>query len=179
VDAVLIGPGIGTSDDTMRVVMYVLKNYAGPIVLDADGINVMQQHKDILRDRAGQTVLTPHEGEFCRFTGEAICNRREDAEKLAKRLNAVVILKGHNTVVTDGNNTYINTTGNPGMAVGGCGDVLAGIVVSLLGQGVSPFEASVYATWLHGAAGDVCLKKMGQYGMLPTDMIDVLPRLMK
>ena len=93
--------------------------------------------------------------------------------------NAVVILKGHNTVVTDGDNTYINTTGNPGMAVGGCGDVLAGIVVSLLGQGISPFEASVYATWLHGAAGDVCLKKMGQYGMLPTDMIDVLPRLMK
>ena len=179
VDAVLIGPGIGVSEETTEIVIYVLKNFAGPVVLDADGIIAIAKHKNILRDRAGQTVITPHEGEFCRFTEGAIFNRLEDARKLAEQLNATVVLKGHNTVVTDGNRIYINTTGNPGMAVGGCGDVLAGVIVSLLGQGLSSFEASVYGTWLHGASGDACAKKLGQYGMLPTDMLDALPRLMK
>ena len=179
VDAVLIGPGIGISNETENVVLDVLSSYNGPVVLDADGITLMQQHKDILRDRAGRTILTPHEGEFCRFTDENINNRQEAASKLAKELNAIVVLKGYRTVVTDGSNVYVNSTGNPGMAVGGCGDVLAGVIVSLLGQGMSAFEASVFGTWVHGAAGDICAKKIGQYGMLPTDMIDVLPRLMK
>lgn len=179
VDAVLIGPGIGLSYETEKVVSHVLVNYKGPVVLDADGITLMQQHKDILRDRTGQTVITPHEGEYCRFAGEKIVDREAAARELAEQLNTIVVLKGHKTVVSDGNAVYVNTTGNPGMAVGGCGDVLAGIIVSLLGQGLSPFEASVYGTWLHGAAGDRCAKVLGQFGMLPTDMLDVLPRLMK
>lgn len=179
VDAVLIGPGLGISTGTEAVVREVLLRYSGPVILDADGITVAAEHKDILRDRTGQTVLTPHEGEFCRFTGRSIDNRRINAESLAKQLGCVVVLKGHNTVITDGVKTYINRTGNPGMAVGGSGDVLAGIITALVGQGISPLEAAACGTWIHGAAGDICAKKIGQYGMLPTDLLRVLPRLMK
>ena len=90
-----------------------------------------------------------------------------------------MLLKGHDTVITDGKTCFINPTGNPGMAVGGSGDVLAGIIVSLLGQGIAPMEAAACGAWLHGAAGDICAAEIGQYGMLPTDMLQVLPRLMK
>lgn len=179
IDAVLIGPGIGLSLETEMVLLHVLSKFNGPLVLDADGITLMKQHKDILRDRAGQTILTPHAGEFSRFTGEKIVDRQEATIKLAKDLNAIVVLKGHKTVISDGTDYYINQTGNPGMAVGGSGDVLAGIIVSLLGQGMSAFDAAMFGTWVHGAAGDVCARRMGQYGMLPTDMLNVLPRLMK
>lgn len=106
-------------------------------------------------------------------------NRLEDARLLALETGTIVVLKGHNTVITDGHTTYQNTTGNPGMAVGGSGDVLAGIIVSLIGQGLPPLEAAACGAWLHGAAGDLCAERIGQYGMLPTDMLEVLPRLMK
>jgi NAD(P)H-hydrate epimerase len=98
---------------------------------------------------------------------------------LARDLGCIVLLKGHDTVITDGKVCYINPTGNPGMAVGGSGDVLAGIIVSLLGQGIGAMEAAACGAWLHGAAGDICAAEIGQYGMLPTDMLQVLPRLMK
>ena len=178
-DAVLIGPGLGTSEGTTSVTQCVLQHYNGPVVLDADGINVMKAHKDILRSRTGPTILTPHAGEFQRFTGTRISNRIADAEKLASKLGVIVLLKGHNTVITDGTTTYINQTGNPGMAVGGSGDILSGIIVSLLGQGISPLEAAACGAWLHGAAGDICAGEIGQYGMLPSDMLSVLPRLLK
>ena len=178
-DAVLVGPGLGISNGTEAIVKKVVENYSGPIVLDADGISLMARHKDILRDRTGQTVITPHEGEFCRFTGKEIINRQTCAEKLAKELGCIVVLKGHKTVITDGTNTFINPTGNPGLAVGGSGDVLAGVIVSLIGQGISPLKAAACGAWLHGAAGDICAKNIGQYGMLPTDLLHVLPRLMK
>ena len=103
----------------------------------------------------------------------------ESAKALARDLGCIVLLKGHETVITDGETGYINRTGNPGMAVGGSGDVLAGILVSLLGQGIQPLEAAACAAWLHGAAGDLCAAEIGQYGMLPTDMLSALPRLMK
>ena len=99
--------------------------------------------------------------------------------ELARELNTIVLLKGNRTVITDGNRSYMNTTGNPGMATGGSGDVLAGIIVSLLGQGILPLEAIACAAWLHGAAGDICALEIGQYGMLPSDMVNVLPRLLK
>lgn len=178
-DAVLIGPGLGISDGTEKIVTYIIENFAGPIVLDADGITLMAAHKNVLRDRIGCTVLTPHEGEFCRFTGNAISNRFESAEMLARDLGCIVVLKGHRTVITDGNSGYINKTGNPGMAVGGSGDVLAGIITSLIGQGIPPLKAAACGAWLHGAAGDICARRIGEYGMLPSDLIQVLPRLMK
>ena len=178
-DAVLIGPGMGQSAGTFEVVKTVLENYHGPVVLDADGINVIREHKDILRGRTSPTILTPHVGEFLRFGGTLTQDRAESAAALAYDLGCIVLLKGHRTIITDGISCYCNTTGNPGMATGGSGDVLAGIIVSLLGQGLPPLEAAACGAWLHGAAGDICAEEIGQYGMLPSDMIHVLPRLLK
>lgn len=177
-DAVLIGCGLGQSEGTREVVEAVLRSADCPVVLDADGINVLREHMDVVRGRQQPTILTPHDGEFRRI-GTLTQEREASAKALAKDLGAIVLLKGHRTIITDGERTYINTTGNPGMAVGGSGDLLAGIIVSLLGQGIAPLEAAACAAWLHGAAGDRCAEVLGQYGMLPTDMLNVLPRLLK
>lgn len=178
-DAVLIGPGLGQSPGTFAVTKAVLENFHGPVVLDADGINVLAAHMDVVRERTSPTILTPHDGEFRRIAGEIGPDREGAAKALAEDLGAIVLLKGHETVITDAEACYRNTTGNPGMAVGGSGDVLAGILVSLLGQGMNPLEAAAVGAWLHGAAGDISARELGQYGMLPTDMLNVLPRLMK
>lgn len=178
-DAVLIGCGLGQSKGTLSIVKAVLENARCPVIVDADGINVLTEHKDILRGRAYPTILTPHEGEFMRFGGTIGEDRMASAAYFAREWNSIVLLKGHETCVTDGLTGYLNRTGNPGMAVGGSGDVLAGIIVSLLGQGILPLEAAACGAWLHGAAGDICADEIGQYGMLPTDMLKVLPRLMK
>ena len=178
-DAVLIGPGLGQSEGTFQVVKAVLEKAVCPVVLDADGINVIAGHKDILRGRTAPTVVTPHDGEFARLGGELGQDRMAAARKLARELHGIVLLKGHETCITDGFTDYLNKTGNPGMAVGGSGDVLAGIIVSLLGQHLAPLEAAAVGAWLHGAAGDLCAEELGQYGMLPTDMLQKLPRLLK
>lgn len=178
-DAVLIGCGLGQSEDTLSVVQTVLEHAKCPVVVDADGINLLSAHRDILRGRIYPTILTPHDVEFQRLGGILTDDRMESAAVLARDLKSVVLLKGHRTCITDGNIAYRNTTGNPGMAVGGSGDVLAGIIVSLLGQGIAPLEATAVGAWLHGGAGDLCASEMGQYGMLPTDMLIRLPRLMK
>ena len=178
-NAVLIGPGLGQSDGTFAVVKALLEHFKGAIVVDADGINNLSRHKDILRDREYPTILTPHDGEFARLGGVIGQDRSASAEALAKDLGAIVLLKGHRTVITDGEKTYANHTGNPGMAVGGSGDVLAGIIVSMLGQGLEPLEAAACGAWLHGAAGDICAEEIGQYGMLPSDLVEALPRLLK
>ena len=177
-DAVLIGPGLGVSKGTEYVVKEVLQKAKCPVVLDADGINLLSGHKDILRERKAPTILTPHPGEFQRFTGKMIADRLLDATELASNCRVIVLLKGHQTVVTDGKRQYINHTGNPGLATGGSGDVLAGIIVSLIGQGVPPFEAAAFGAWLHGRAGDICAEEIGEYGMLPQDMLNILPRLL-
>ncbi len=177
-DAVLIGPGLGCSEGTLSAVKAVLENFSGTVVLDADGINVLSQHKDVLRGRTSPTIITPHPGEFQRLGGSRILPREEAAVAMARDLGVVVVLKGHRTVITDGVRCYQNPTGNPGMAVGGSGDVLAGIITGLLGQGLPPLQAAACGAWLHGAAGDLCAQEMGQYGMLPTDFLEVLPRLL-
>ncbi len=178
-DAVLVGPGLGQSEGVRQVVKAVLQNAACPVVVDADGINVIAGHKDILRGRTNPTILTPHMGEFSRMGGDVTADRQAAAEAMAKDLGCILLLKGHQTVITDGSTTYINPTGNPGMAVGGSGDVLAGVITALLGQGIDPLKAAACGAWLHGAAGDLCAEELGQYGMLPSDMLNVLPRLMK
>ena len=178
-DAVLIGPGLGQSAGTLAAVKAVLEGFDGPVVVDADGINILAAHKDILRGRAVSTILTPHDGEFARLGGVVGNDRAAAAENMARQLGCIMLLKGHETVITDGVETYINPTGNPGMAVGGSDDVLAGILVSLLGQGIAPLDAAACGAWLHGAAGDLCAARMGQYGMLPGDMVSALPRLLK
>lgn len=178
-DAVLIGPGLGISEGTLAVLRAVLQNFPGPVVVDADGINLLSRHKDLLRDRQYPTILTPHPGEFTRLTGVFPEERIETSVKFAREYGCILLLKGHDTVITDGDAVYINPTGNPGMAVGGSGDVLAGMITALLGQGMAPLEAAACGAWLHGAAGDRCADKMGQYGMLPSDMVEELPRLLK
>lgn len=177
-DAVLLGPGMGQSHGTYALVQAVLKNAGCPVVLDADGINVLSGHIDILRDRTATTILTPHDGEFARIGGQVSADRCEAASALARELGCIVLLKGHRSVITDGSSGYINPTGNPGMATGGSGDVLAGIIVSLLGQKIPPLQAAACGAWLHGRAGDLCAEELGEYGMLPQDMLSVLPRLL-
>lgn len=178
-DAVLVGPGLGQSEGTLAVVRAVLEKAECPVVVDADGINVLRAHRDLLRGRKSPTILTPHDGEFARLGGVMGEDRMAAAAALAEELGCVALLKGHETCITDGVNGYINPTGNPGMAVGGSGDVLAGVITALLGAGLPPLEAAACGAWLHGAAGDRCAAELGQYGMLPTDMLSALPRLMK
>lgn len=178
-DAVLVGPGLGQSEGTLAVVRAVLENAQCPVVVDADGINVLSAHRDLLRGRKSPTILTPHDGEFARLGGVIGEDRMAAAAALAEELGCVVLLKGHETCITDGTDGYLNPTGNPGMAVGGSGDVLAGVITALLGAGLPPLEAAACGAWLHGAAGDRCAAELGQYGMLPTDMLSALPRLMK
>lgn len=178
-DAVLIGCGLGISSGTATVVKTVLEKAACPVVLDADGITLMKEHKDILRGRLYPTILTPHDGEFLRFGGTISEDRMASAARFARDWNSIVLLKGHETCITDGHTHYRNKTGNPGMAVGGSGDLLAGIITGLLGQGIAPLEAAACGAYVHGKAGDICADQLGQYGMLPTDMLQVLPRLLK
>ena len=177
-DAVLIGPGMGQSDGALAVLKTVLTEFHGPVVVDADGINLLSKHKYVLRGRTEATILTPHAGEFRRLAGTVTASRECAAKNLALDLGCIVVLKGHHTVITDGSSIIRNPTGNPGMAVGGSGDVLSGVIVSLLGQGLKPLDAAAAGAWFHGAAGDRCAAKLGQYGMLPSDMIQELPRLM-
>ena len=178
-DSVLIGPGLGQSEGTLAVLKTVLKNADCPVVVDADGINLLSGHKDILRGRTAPTIMTPHMGEFIRLGGNTNAARADAAVEIATALGTVLVLKGHGTIVTDGEECYVNPTGNPGMAVGGSGDVLAGMIAGLLGQGLTPLTAAACGVWLHGAAGDVCAKNTGMYGMLPSDMLAEIPRLMK
>ena len=176
-DAVLIGCGLGCSDGTLAVLETVLRHFSGCVIIDADGINLLAQHKHILRGRTGTTILTPHAGEFERlgYNGDRITM----ALQAARDLGCLVLLKGHETLITDGETIYCNPTGNPGMATGGSGDLLAGMIAALVGQGIAPLQATAAAAWLHGKAGDLCAQQLGQYGMLPSDMLNVLPRLMK
>lgn len=178
-DAVLIGPGLGISEDTREVVLWVLRNFCGPVVVDADGINVLSGHIDVLRERAYPTILTPHEGEFRCLTGLDCENRMDSALIAAKDTSSIIVLKGHNTIITDEDVAYINPTGNPGMAVGGSGDVLAGMITGLIGQGIDPLKAAAAGAWIHGAAGDICAEELGMYSMLPSDMLGVISRLLK
>lgn len=178
-DAVLIGCGLGLSAGTFSAVKAVLENALCPVVLDADGITLLKEHKDILRGRTNPTILTPHDGEFLRFGGTIADDRMASASHFAREWNSIVVLKGHETCITDGSRHYRNGTGNPGMAVGGSGDLLAGMIVSFLGQGIAPLEAAACGVWIHGKAGDLCAQELGQYGMLPTDMLQILPRLLK
>ena len=177
-DAVLFGSGSGLGQGTEEVLLFLLKHCECPLILDADGITLAAKHKDILRGRTAATILTPHDGEFARLSPPDM-SRTEQTMALAQELGVILLRKGYRTLITDGTVCYENRTGNPGLATGGSGDVLAGVILSLLGQGLEPLAAAAAGAWLHGAAGDLCASEIGQYGMLPTDMVDVLPRLLK
>ena len=177
-DAVLFGSGSGLGEGTGEVLKYLLKNCECPLILDADGITLAAKHKDILRDRTTTTILTPPDGEFARLSPPAL-PRGEQTMQLARELGVILLRKGHRTLITDGDTCWENRSGNPGMATGGSGDVLSGVILSLLGQGVPPLEAAAAGAWLHGAAGDRAAERLGEYGMLPGDLVEELPQLLK
>ena len=181
-DAALVGPGLGRGRRAERAVHRLLRGLNVPVVLDADGLNAIADHLDLLDRRTKPTILTPHEGEFARLCGckLPIDDREKAAGGFAKAHNCVLVLKGHRTVTAapDGR-VWVNTTGNPGMAKGGSGDVLAGVILALLGQGFSPEQSAAMAVWLHGRAGDLCAAELGEYAMTPTDLLDALPRAIK
>ena len=181
-DAALIGPGLGRSRWAKRGVHRLLRELNAPVVLDADGLNAVAGHLDLLDRRTAPTVLTPHEGEFARLCGCRLpaADREEAARKFAQEHNCVLVLKGHRTVTAapDGR-VWVNTTGNPGMAKGGSGDVLAGMILALLGQGFAPEQSAAMAVWLHGRAGDLCAAELGEYSMTPSDLLEALPRAIK
>ena len=177
-DAVLFGCGSGLGKGPEAVLKLLLAEAKCPLVIDADGITLLAKHKDILRDRHYPTILTPHEGELARL-GPPEGEKAEATMAFARELGVILLRKGHRTLITDGETIYVNRSGNPGMSVGGSGDVLAGMIVSLLGQKVPPLEAAACAAWFHGRAGDLCAEEIGQRGLLPTDMVNVLPRLLK
>jgi len=187
-DAVLIGPGLGRAPETEKLVRRLLEDLTVPVVLDADGINALEGHIDVLDRRTAFTVLTPHDGEFQRLTGCAlpIRDRLKAARDFAVTHSCTLVLKGHNTITAAPDGCCIvNTTGNPGMAKGGSGDVLAGMMASLLGQKQfrGPHEElstlCAWAVFYHGQTGDHCAGELGEYGMTPTDMINAIPRVLK
>ena len=178
-DAVVVGCGLGRGEGQTALVRHVLAHSTVPVILDADGINAVTPH--ILREetRSAPLILTPHPGEMARLIGlstaEVQTNRQEIACRLAREVNAVVVLKGHRTLIAAPDGFVMeNPTGNPGMATGGSGDVLAGIIGSLVAQGVPPYEAAVCGVYLHGAAGDRAAARHSLHGMLPTDLIEEL-----
>ena len=179
-DACLAGPGMGRGADTAEIVDGILETASCPVLLDADGINVLSGHIYRLDKARGPVVLTPHEGEFRRIGGDLSADRITAAGTCARACGVTVLLKGYRTVTAgpDGE-IYVNSTGNSGMATGGSGDVLSGILACLLGQRMEPAKAAAAAAWIHGAAGDLCAARLGQRSMLPSDMIEALSEILR
>jgi len=183
-DAMVIGPGMGTGDETVTLVKELLEEAEVPVVLDADGINALSGELERLRKRKYRTVITPHPGEMARLTDKDVeevqATRTDTAKSVAEVTGTVVCLKGHCTVVADpGGAVYVNDTGNSGMATGGTGDVLTGMIASFIGQGVDDFSAAVSAVYLHGFAGDVAAEKKGQFSMIASDLLEYMPEAFK
>ena len=181
-DCMLIGCGLGNTLVTSSVVEELLKETSCPTVIDADGINIISANINMLEAVRGRAIITPHPGEMARLlrlTVEQVqTNRILLAKAVAKQFGIVVVLKGANTVVSDGEKVYINRTGNAGMARGGSGDLLAGMIAGLVAQGYQLMQAAMLGTFIHGTCGDVAAKTISEAGMTPTDMIKILPRLL-
>lgn len=184
-DVIAIGPGIGVDSERVQVVKEVLLNCRKPVIIDADGLNCLSEMGlDVLKERKGATVITPHPGEMARLIGvktkELQKKRIEYSKEIWNRYNITVVLKGTGTIVGSSNkDIYINTTGNPGMATAGSGDVLTGIIASLLGQGISSYDAAVLGVYLHGLSGDLAKIEKGEYGMIARDILENLPNSIK
>lgn len=198
-DAVAIGPGLGVDENRYLLIKHILKDYNGPVVLDADGINCLCKFDEginSVKNRIAPVILTPHVGEANRLMealGEdsvKVLGRQKSAEIISRKTGAVVLLKGAGTIVTemthhdaevppDKQKTYINTTGNAGMATGGSGDVLTGVIASLAGYGIEPFDAACVGAYMHGLAGDISAEEYGQWGMTAVEIAESLPAAFK
>ncbi len=177
---VALGPGLGQSDGIRQLVRYLITETDKTLVIDADGLNALVGQTELLGALERPVVLTPHPGEFARLTGShtvaAEAERIERAAELARSSEPlVVVLKGAGTIVSDGQRYYRNTTGNPGMATGGTGDVLTGVIAALLAQKLAAFEAAQLGVYLHGLAGDIARDQNGEIGLIAGDLVDALP----
>lgn len=178
--AAVIGPGLGQGERAERLVLKLMRELSCPVILDADGLNIISRHIHVLDEREGLTVLTPHDGEFARLCGCAlpIRNRIGAARAFAQAHHCILVLKGQRTITAAWSGVCaVNPTGNPGMATGGSGDALAGLMGALEAQKIS--DPAVLAVWLHGRAGDLAAEDKGEYGMIPTDLIEQIPYAMK
>jgi hydroxyethylthiazole kinase-like uncharacterized protein yjeF len=178
-DVLALGPGVGIAHGVSTVLATLLEQPELKLVVDADGLNNLAKMKGWVSKRKAKLILTPHPGEMSRlwqsfFRTPLPSDRIEQAIKLSQKTNAVVVLKGAGTVVTDGARVYVNTTGNPGMATAGSGDVLTGIIASLYGQGFGAFEAAGLGVYAHGLAGDMAAAKQGEASLIATDIIKAL-----
>lgn len=181
-DSVVLGCGIGKNKDTEKFVSEVIKNTKSPIIIDADGINCLKQSISIFKDIKAPVVLTPHPGEMARLVSKSVAEIQEDrintAKEFAGEYGVILVLKGANTIVTDGDNVFVNMTGNPSMAMGGSGDMLSGMIGAFVCQGIQPFDAAKAAVYIHGLSGDCAAEAFSQRGILVSDMIDQLAALM-
>jgi NAD(P)H-hydrate epimerase len=182
-DVLALGPGLGRSPAITALVWSLLAQVQIPIVLDADGLNALQHNTERLKGRSAPLVLTPHPGEFARLLDTDVATVQSQRQELALRFAAehgvVLVLKGHGTIVTDGQRVYRNTTGNPGMATGGTGDVLTGLIAALIGQKLDPFAAAQLGVHIHGLAGDMARDDLGELSLIASDLLDYLPRALR
>jgi ADP-dependent NAD(P)H-hydrate dehydratase len=174
---VALGPGLGRSAALEDLVGTLYQELPRPMIVDADGLNALAAEPEVLARPGGPRILTPHPGEFARLTG-----RRPEPEdrcaltlEMAHLWGAVVVLKGHRTCISDGRQIVVNTTGNPGMATAGAGDVLTGLIAALACQGLTPFNAARLGVYLHGLAGDLAAREIGQTCLIASDLLRYLP----
>ena len=180
-DAVAVGPGMGVAPGCKAVIQALIARPGLQVVIDADGLNNLAAITDWPTAVKASLILTPHPGEMSRlwrsvFRQQSPADRTTLAHKFAAKTSTVVVLKGHRTVVVDPKRAYVNTTGNPGMATGGSGDVLTGVIAALVGQGLDPFDAAVLGTYVHGLAGDIAAGDLGEVSMMATDIVEALPK---
>jgi hydroxyethylthiazole kinase-like uncharacterized protein yjeF len=178
-DVLAVGPGLGQGDTIKPMVTWLIEEGKSPIVLDADALNALVGRIEILSSTTRPIVLTPHPGEMARLLGTTVSAVEADREQAAMALavpdRVVVLLKGAHSIITDGRRLYVNKTGNPGMATGGSGDVLTGVISALLGQKLSAFEAAQLGAHVHGLAGNIARDQNGEVGLIAGDLVDSLP----
>jgi len=182
--AVLIGPGITTNPSTSSLIKNLVKKISCPMLIDADGLNIIADKIELLKDKPFPVIVTPHPGEMARMLNttskEIQTNRIEASRKLSAEYGIYVILKGARTIVaTPEGEVYINPTGNPGMATAGTGDVLSGIIVGFMAQGLSARDSSILGVYLHGLAGDIAAEKLSQTALIASDLIKTFPEAIK
>ena len=170
-----IGPGLGRSTAVDHLVHALYQRLEQPLVVDADGLNALARKPQLLGSHTGPRVLTPHPGEFRRLLGSETRDSREALEaaaiEFAQRFNVVLLLKGQHSLITDGTTSVHNSTGNPGMATGGSGDVLTGVITALIGQGLSPLQAAICGARIHGRAGDLAAQELGMVSLTASDLV--------
>jgi ADP-dependent NAD(P)H-hydrate dehydratase len=180
--ALAVGPGLGASLEIDMLVAELCTRQAQPMVIDADGLNAVARRVQSLAATAGPRILTPHPGEFGRLASAAGIpghDQISQAVQFASRYRCVIVLKGHRSLITDGEQNFFNETGNPGMATGGSGDVLTGVITALLCQGMSPLAAAQLGCHVHGLAGDLAAAELGQVSMIASDLLRFLPAAWK